>query len=213
MRYDILKYKHIIWDFNGTLLDDIDKAVDTMNILLERRKMHRITRDSYLELFDFPVIDYYRLLGFDLGAESFSDIAKEFIDIYFKDGYSCFLQDGALEILDMISQMDMTQSILSASYKDHLEEYLKILDIKKYFMLLNGQDDIHGSSKENKGREHIRMLDMSPKDVIYIGDTVHDLDVANSIRCDHLLVANGHHKKSRLLEATDRVIDSLMDLL
>jgi phosphoglycolate phosphatase len=213
MQYDIFNYRHIIWDFNGTLLDDIGKAVDVMNMLLKRRNMQLITLDSYLEHFDFPVIDYYRLLGFDLEKENFKNIAEEFILGYFADGYSCYLQKGAKEVLFALSQKGISQSVLSASFSGHLERYLNVLGIRGFFMLLSGQDDIQGSSKEVNGYRHMDLLNMDPADVIYIGDTVHDLEVANSIKCDHLLVANGHHKKSKLLKSTDRVIDSLTDLL
>jgi phosphoglycolate phosphatase len=213
MEHDIFKYKHIIWDFNGTLLDDTGKAVEVMNVLLHRRNMRGISRESYLESFGFPVIEYYRYLGFDLEKEDFNDIADEFVTEYFTEGYSCALQKGAIELLGMFSERNISQSILSASYIDHLLEYLRVLDIRNFFILLEGQDNIRGSSKTDKGKKHIRMLDKVPEDILYIGDTTHDLEVAGSIGCSHLLVANGHHKKSRLLEVTDRVVDSLLDLL
>ena len=30
-------HRHLIWDWNGTLLDDLDLSVDVMNTLLARR--------------------------------------------------------------------------------------------------------------------------------------------------------------------------------
>ena len=57
--------KHIVWDWNGTLLDDRWLTIAVMNRLLARRNMDELTEDRYLQLFTFPGIDYNRRLGFD----------------------------------------------------------------------------------------------------------------------------------------------------
>ena len=65
-----MKYQHIIWDWNGTLLNDAWLFVDIMNGVLSNRKLPLITVDDYRKLFCFPVKDYYKKLGFDLENES-----------------------------------------------------------------------------------------------------------------------------------------------
>ena len=69
-----MPYKHIIWDWNGTLLDDGWLFVDVMNTILKRRKMNTITLEKYREIFGFPVKNYYIKLGFDLEKEPFEDL-------------------------------------------------------------------------------------------------------------------------------------------
>ena len=76
---NLVQYKHIIWDWNGTLLNDGWLFVEVMNIVLKRRKMKPITLDSYREIFRFPVKDYYMKLGFDFEKESFESSGLEFI--------------------------------------------------------------------------------------------------------------------------------------
>lgn len=44
----------IIWDWNGTLLNDADLAVQTMNQLLERRGLQVLSVDDYKSVFTFP---------------------------------------------------------------------------------------------------------------------------------------------------------------
>lgn len=210
---DILKYEHIIWDFNGTLLDDVEKVISVMNMMLKKRSLPPISYESYQELFIFPVIDYYIALGFDFTEENFDDVAVEFIDEYFNDGFTCTLQEGVLDLLHLFEQNRITQSVLSVSKSEHLEKYLEILGIKHFFIQIHGQNDIHGRTKSEKGLEHIGSLNISPDKILLIGDTSHDLEVAVTINCDHLLVANGHQSKTRLLEKTHNVIDTLLDLV
>lgn len=72
----------IIWDWNGTLLDDLDMCVSIINDLLKNRKMPLLDHYSYKEAFAFPVEKYYRTIGFDFEKEDFSVPAGEFIDLY-----------------------------------------------------------------------------------------------------------------------------------
>lgn len=56
---------HIIWDWNGTILNDVDHAVAMMNTLLVEHNLPLIDREYYREIFDFPVLHYYQKLGFN----------------------------------------------------------------------------------------------------------------------------------------------------
>jgi hypothetical protein len=58
-------YKNIIWDWNGTLLNDITICIKSMNILLKERTLPLISEDKYRDIFTFPVRNYYEQLGFD----------------------------------------------------------------------------------------------------------------------------------------------------
>ncbi len=72
----------IIWDWNGTLLNDIELCVQTINDMLQKRNLRKLTADEYKDVFSFPVKDYYQKIGFDFNAEPFEIPAREFIDNY-----------------------------------------------------------------------------------------------------------------------------------
>ena len=93
------RYRHIIWDWNGTLLDDLDLCVDVMNGLLDRRSLPLLDRARYHRLFDFPVRAYYERLGFDFARDSFEELSVEFISAYDARRWECRLQPGAQTIL------------------------------------------------------------------------------------------------------------------
>ena len=62
-----MRYKHIIWDWNGTPLDDRWLCIEAIINTLTKRNMNTITDNEYVELFCFPVKDYYKKLGFRKG--------------------------------------------------------------------------------------------------------------------------------------------------
>ncbi|HPR60597.1 MAG TPA: HAD hydrolase-like protein, partial [Prolixibacteraceae bacterium] len=84
----------IIWDWNGTLFDDTDICIESINNLLIERGLERIDRKRYLEVFDFPVRDYYQRIGFDFDKEPFEIPALKFIDNYFAKVQQASLHNG-----------------------------------------------------------------------------------------------------------------------
>ena len=79
--------KTVIWDWNGTLLDDLDLSLNSVNILLEERNLPLLTEEKYKSIFTFPVIEYYKAAGFDFDKEHFEVPAKQYVRIY-RDGVS-----------------------------------------------------------------------------------------------------------------------------
>ena len=94
-----MEYRHIIWDWNGTLLDDVWLGVASVNVLLERRGQPTLTIESYRRHFDFPVRDYYERVGFDFETEPFEEAAVEFIAEYEARRAECRLHDDAEDTL------------------------------------------------------------------------------------------------------------------
>ena len=84
--------KNVFFDFNGTLIDDIDLTLDIENKLLVQRGLNAVTKEFYLDNFCFPVINYYKKSGFDLTKINFSELNAEFMNEYTER----FLKDSKL---------------------------------------------------------------------------------------------------------------------
>ena len=52
-----MNYNHIVWDWNGTLLDDRWLCIEAINFVLKSREMRLVSTKEYRDLFCFPVID------------------------------------------------------------------------------------------------------------------------------------------------------------
>jgi len=206
------KYKHIIWDWNGTLIDDVWLVVDIMNKMLKKRNLPGIDSKRYREIFDFPVMDYYAKLEFDFSNESFEDLTVEFISEYYARFNECKLFDKVEEVLKKIRNMGISQSILSASKEDILVEKVKYYGIDKYFCRIMGLENHYAQSKVERGKKWIAELNLNPQDVLLIGDTAHDYIVSKYIGSDCLLIANGHHNYERLAKLGVEVINSLKEI-
>jgi len=226
------KYKHIIWDWNGTLLDDSWLCVDVMDGLLTRRNMPGLTLKRYQKVFDFPVIDYYRRLGFDFEKESFEVSGTEFIVEYEKRRHEIQLQPDAKNTLEKVSKMGITQSLLSAYKQKTLEELMDYLAVRQFFIKVIGLDDHYAHSKIESGIQWMAELlsgsecvsssdESTPRksqgystgEVLFVGDTRHDHEVAEAMGIDCVLIPSGHHTREKLENCGVPLLDSLKDVV
>ncbi len=208
----IVKYKHIIWDWNGTLINDIWLVVEIMNKMLKKRNLPRIDSKKYRNIFDFPVTKYYSKLGFDFSNESFEKLTNEFISEYYQRFNECKLFNEVKEVLEKIRDRGISQSILSASKEDVLIEKIKYYGIDKYFSRIIGLENHYAESKIERGKKWIAKLNLNPQEVLLVGDTIHDYDVSKHIGCDCLLIANGHNSYERLASLGIDVIGTLKEI-
>ncbi len=207
------QFRGIIWDWNGTLLNDTMLAVECMNRILYRRGIPVLSVGQYKKVFTFPVKEYYQLIGFDFDKEPFEVPAMEFIDQYNQMVWDCSLHENAKEVLNYFKNCGFGQYILSAMNQEILDQCLKYYQISHFFELVSGLSDHFAHSKLETGREMITKLNLEPKELLLIGDTIHDFEVASELGCSCILVSNGHQSYERLNRTGVIVVEDLMQLI
>jgi phosphoglycolate phosphatase len=204
---------HVIWDWNGTLLDDAWLCVEVMNDLLDRRGLPRLTPERYAEVFRFPVRDYYRDVGFDFAREPFEVVGTEFIEGYAAREAACALRPEAREVLMGLSARGYTQSVLSASQHHRLVSQAERLGVHSHFEALVGLDDHYAAGKVELGQRWLASSGVSPARAVLVGDTDHDVQVARALGVHCLLVPSGHQHPERWSDSGVRVLEGLHALL
>ena len=206
------KYKHIIWDWNGTLFDDVELCHNIINGLLIRNEIEEISLQRYREIFDFPVKKYYANAGLDFSKTSFEVLGKEFMDEYEERKFESSVFIDVKDVLGTVHSLGLTQSVLSAYKHDSLLKITEYFGIKDYFIDLSGLDNIYAASKIDLGKKWIKKSGYKGSEIVLIGDTIHDFEVAREIGTDSILIASGHQSKERLLKCGVPVFDDLISL-
>jgi phosphoglycolate phosphatase len=205
--------KVIIWDWNGTLLNDTDICVSCMNRVLEKRGLELLDVPRYREIFTFPVIDYYLKAGLDLNKEAFEIPAMEFIKLYHESLHSADLFPCVKDVLKSFKNRDYYQAVLSAMEHESLEASLKDKGVFPYFDIITGINDHYAHSKLEIGKELMGAIHFKRSEMLLIGDSLHDLEVANELGIECVLVANGHQSYERLSERAPTVLRELSEVL
>ncbi len=207
------RYKYIIWDWNGTLLDDIDINLEIINILLKERNMPSLnSRERYRELFGFPITDFYKALGFNFENEPFEAVAREYAFLYDEKYPSASLMQGAEELLRRLKHQGIGQIIVSATEQAFLLGQVTYFEIEHLFTDILGTSDIYVRSKVSVAEKWLHDNSVSPDEVLFVGDTVHDKEVADSIGCDCVLIPAGHQSREILALSGARLLESISDI-
>lgn len=204
--------KHIIWDFNGTLLSDAQLGVDCDNHVFDVLGLPRITIDDYRQHMTMPVRDFYTALGVDLNVYKYETISRLWLDRFNQHAVSVGLVPGTLELTKRLKAAGFTQSILSASYEKSLLEQCKALGIDAYMDEIGGLGDESAQKKTDIGRRQLEKLGLKGEDCVLVGDMVADSELADALGTDCVLVPWGHNSEARL-EKTGRVVVRDMEAL
>ena len=199
----------IIWDWNGTLLNDIEICVDSINILLKQRNHKTLSLEKYREIFTFPVKDYYTRAGFNFEKEPFDKVAIEFIDIYREKILNASLFTEVEQTLNFFKIKGFKQIIISAMEKDFLLQSVEQNKIETYFETIAGINNHHAVSKLELTQNIVINQKINPNKCILIGDTLHDFEVAENISCKCILVSSGHQSLKKLSKANCRIVSNL----
>jgi phosphoglycolate phosphatase len=198
--------RHVIWDFNGTLLDDVALCVDVIAGILTEHGLAPIDEAAYLAKFRFPIVEYYRDLGFDFERTPFDGLTRQFIERYMARVGEAPLFDGTEAALAALRQRGVGCSMLSASHEQDLLALLGRLGIRSYFDHVCGLGDHYAASKIERGKQLLQTLALPPEDLVLIGDTHHDLEVAHALGIDAVLVTGGHSTFERLAAKHHQVV-------
>ena len=181
-----MKYKHIVWDWNGTLLDDRWLCIEAINYVLKSRNMPLVSNKDYRNLFCFPVIEYYKKLGFDFKKEPFP--IPGFLEYYKSKFERCMLHSDAKLVLRKINESGVTQSILSAGKQSSLVKWVEHHKIDVLFNHLIGVENEKADGKIEAGVNWLKNSHFSSEHILLVGDTIHDNEVSKAMGVDCLLV-------------------------
>ncbi len=207
-----MAYKYIFWDWNGTLLDDAEAAWKAVNVMLETRKLPQISFQQYKEYIDVPIIRFYEKV-MDMSKEDMDAISKEFDSLWRENLRQCPIAEGGIEILEKAASMGIEQYIFSSSRNELMEPLLKNFSISGYFKIVLGAPDRYVGSKAERTKKYITDNSIPVNEILFVGDMLHDLEVADYVGADCVLIANGHQSRSALANSGKKVLSSLSELI
>ncbi len=195
-----MKYTDILWDFNGTVLDDVEIGIESVNLLLCRRGKRPISGvEEYRQVFGFPIREYYERVGFDFSAESYDEVAPLWVAEYMKRMPRAKVFGDVVSTAEAFRTLGLKQTVLSATKREMLCDQLEFLGLSGLFDAVYGLDNIKAESKMALA---CRWREKNPDAIpLVIGDTVHDADVAKGCGFDCILVPRGHQSRE-VLEKT-----------
>ena len=202
--------RQVLWDWNGTLLDDLAYAIGVRNRTFPAFGLPRIgSVAEYHRQFTFPVRRYYERAG--VTDETFVAVAHAWMAEYVRGFDTVPLHGDAVETLARFAAAGVRQAVLSATRRDMLESQIARFPIRACFTDVLGLSDIYARSKEAVGLDYLARCGVPAASTLMIGDTLHDAEVARAMGTGCVLVARGHQSRETLLTAGVPVMDTLLE--
>lgn len=207
---------HIVWDWNGTLLDDLDVVVESLNVGIASLGIAPIDADGYRDHFTRPVRAFYdSLFGRPVADMEWDFLDKVFHDEYASRSHRAPLTMGAQEAVARIAGLGWSQSVLSMSVHDQLLEAVASRGIADRFTFIDGLTVPGGGLKRRHLESHLASLDLDGGIVVLIGDTPDDSVAARRVGAEVILFDGGSHHL-HTLKATGapvaRTLDEAVDI-
>lgn len=206
------EYTHIIWDWNGTLLNDLSASLTSVNDMLDLRGLPRIDADFYKECIGVPIRKFYDRV-FDMEKEDYSVIIKQYNEGYLLHLADCGLTDGAEKAIEFFRSCGMHQAVVSSSNNDQLCANISKYGLEGCFDAVLGSADFYAGSKIERAKNYLEKTDGKSGRILVVGDLEHDADMAKELGADCVLLTSGHEHISRLERANVPLIDDLYALI
>ncbi len=207
-----MKFDYIVWDWNGTIVNDAWVFVDVMNFFLKMKGLPQTSLDDYKKNFGFPIQNYWKTLGFKFNNKEFNLLNKSFIEEYQKRIFLPKLQPGVVGLIKKINKLKIKQFILSASENSLLHKSVGFYRINYLFEDVLGVDNLNAVGKISLAKYLFKKNNLHLKKTLVIGDTKYDLDVARALGCMALLVSHGHIEHKRLSDLNVPLVRSVEEI-
>ena len=207
------RIEHVIWDWNGTLVDDARLCVNIVNGILSDLFMPKVSLEFYRDNFSFPVRSYYEKIGLPTDEASYREISEKFISEYRKHWRSCNLQVNARSVIMGLAEAGIGQSILSAGKLSDLTTFVGEFGLSGQVDPVTGVSNIQATGKKDVSQAHLAEVGNDPSNLVLVGDTAHDEEVAIHLGVRCLLFTGGHNSVKALEGCVSDLIDDLRQVL
>ncbi|MER6097211.1 HAD hydrolase-like protein [Streptomyces sp. NPDC001728] len=204
--------KHLVWDWNGTLLDDIGAVIGATNAAFAELGLESITLERYRELYTVPVPKFYeRLMGRLPTDSEWTVMDGAFHRHYWERAEACGLTSGAAELLAARQASGFTQSLLSLAPHAELIPLVRRHGIAERFVRMDGRADASTDGKSGHMVQHLAALAVPAERVVVIGDAADDAVAAAHVGAKAVLYTGGSHSRASLSRVGVPVVDSLAE--
>ncbi|ASW56885.1 HAD family hydrolase [Plantactinospora sp. KBS50] len=201
---------HLVWDWNGTLLNDLALVVESTNAVFTSVGGLTVSAEQHRIRFRRPIADYYaEVLGRAVDAAEFERLDKIFHDAYRVGMAGCRLAGDAA---GAIRSWAGSQSLLSMWFHDELVPAVETYGLTGMFRRVDGlRGTVGGDRKAEHLARHLAALEVDGAVTVLIGDSIDDADAAESVGARCVLYTGGFTDPDRLRASGLPVADSLTE--
>ncbi|WP_198682148.1 HAD family hydrolase [Kribbella rubisoli] len=210
-----MKASHVVWDWNGTLLNDNHAVLAAVNEVCVGFGRPELSWGDWQAAYARPMqVSYEQILQRTLDDEEWARVDKLYHERYDALLHTCELASGTLDVLRQCIESGRTQSLLSMWFHGRLTPTVEQYGLTSYFTRIDGlAGDVGGGSKADSLIRHLEAQQLDPATVVLIGDVVDDGQAAQAAGTQCILVSTGAMTRSALEATGAPVTESITEAI
>lgn len=207
-------YKLIIFDWDGTLMDSIGRIVSSMQAAAKSLHVSVPSEYQVKQIIGLSLPTAVNVLFPSVERDQQQAlIAQYHVQYVEKDNTPTPLFSGALSLLESLENDGKILAVATGKARKGLERVMAMSDTQHFFAASQCADEANSKPDPQMLLNLLSTLNIAAEDAIMIGDTRHDLQMAQNAGIASIGVTMGVHNKE-VLNAYNPVaiVDSLSEL-
>ncbi|MCK5123004.1 MAG: HAD family hydrolase [Candidatus Pacebacteria bacterium] len=197
--------KNIIFDWSGTLIDDVIFTYSATMKVFEKIGIEEITLEKFKEEFILPYMNFYKKFKNNPDKKIIDEWFDKEMDLINKSK----LFPEVKEVLEFLKQKEIKMIILSSYCQESLEREIKDNNLQNFFLNINGSV----YDKTEAVIEIMQKNNFKKEETICIGDMTYDIDMGKKAKIKIVAISQGYQSKEKLFEKNpDFLIENLGEL-
>lgn len=193
-----MKYRLIVFDWDGTLIDSADTIVECIQQASSDFGLAVPDRDRACHVIGLGLRDALRSAVPSLPAERYAEFADTYRRHFLAREAAMQLFPGARELLLELCARGHKLAVATGKSRRGLERALESAGLRDCFAGTRCADETHPKPHPAMLLELMQALSVGSRDSLMIGDTSHDIAMAQSAGVDAIAVTYGAHRPDAL---------------
>ena len=201
----------IIFDWDGTLMDSVGLIVDAMRYAAEKHGL-TVTDEATKSIIGIALVDAFPLL-FPNDSDKYDELLATYSEYYVKHCDNDKLFEGIKELIQDLHAQGKTLAIATGKKRKGLQRVLPNSGIQAFFTVTKTADETAGKPNPLMLEQILVETGTRIEDAVFIGDSIHDIRMANAIQMDSIAVSYGCEKADVLAkEHPTRLVATINEL-
>ena len=201
----------IIFDWDGTLMDSVGLIVDAMRYAAKKHGL-TVTDEATKSIIGIALVDAFPML-FPNDSDKYDELLATYSEYYVKHCDNDKLFDGVKELISDLHAQGKTLAIATGKKRKGLQRVLPNSGIQAFFTFTKTADETAGKPNPLMLEQILVETSTRIEDAVFIGDSIHDIRMANAIQMDSIAVSYGCEKADVLAkENPTLIVDSVEQL-
>ena len=206
-------YRMIVFDWDGTIMDSAAAIVESIQAACRDLKLPVPPDARARHVIGLGLSDALRHAVPELLEHRYEEMVDRYRHHYLSRDHDLLLFSGIPELLNKLADRGFLLAVATGKSSLGLNRALKVSNLDKFFHATRCADQCQSKPHPQMLLELMEEFGLSNEDLLMIGDTTHDLNMAANAKVDAVGVTYGAHDRQTLLNCTPQFLANSVDEL